>query len=171
MLVFVDDAVGTGQVESVKGPLSRRLSQLLKDRGVVTETVSYERLLQLMATEGAFERMPVAQVGQRLGAGTVLYVSVDRFALEQYAGQLWQGRLETTVRVVDVQEGRLWPKDQPRGYPVGQVEIPASEAPGADYESTLARRLADMMAERSRTGDDDLGRMSPPGRGGGYPKR
>ncbi len=148
MLVFVDDTLNTAEVELVKGPLARRLGELLKDRGVVDETIPYERILQLMAAESTFEQMPIAQAGKRLGARTVLYVSVDRFIVQEYATPLWQGEMETTVRVVDVEEGRLWPKDQLQGYRVGKVEIPACEETGVGYESTLTRQLADMMAER-----------------------
>ena len=148
MLVFVDDALNTADVESVKGPLARRLGELLKDRGVVSETIPHQRVLQLMAAESTFEQMPIARVGKRLGARTVLYVCVDRFVVQEYASPLCQGAMQTTVRVVDVEEGRLWPKDQLEGHRVGEVEIPACEETGVGYENTLTRQLADMMAER-----------------------
>ena len=50
--------------------------------------------------------------------------------------------------MVDVDKGRLWPKDRPSGYPVEPVKTPTQDNLSTTYGSELASQLATMMADK-----------------------
>jgi hypothetical protein len=117
--------------------------------GVAGKTVSYARLGDLIATTPEFHTLAVSEVGQKLGADIVLYVQIDEFGLKDpSAPQLWKGRLQVTVRMVDVLQGRLWPKDRPAGYALPVFETPLTPESSEDLASVLTKTLTTTMAER-----------------------
>jgi hypothetical protein len=149
MLVFVDDMQNPVTYEPIKGQLTEDLNASLVKNKVAARTVPYRNLLELAATTRDFNRTSVGAVGQKLGADLVLYVIVKDFSLkDDDANPLWQGRLATTVRIVDVVEGRLWPDDRPEGYPVRPVETPPEANSSAAYGEVLAKVLAAQTAQR-----------------------
>jgi len=149
ILVFVDDIRNPVSYEPLKAQLSRRLSDLLVEHEVARQTVAYEKLRDLALSTPDFNQWHIPTVGEKLQADLVLYVEIDRFTLREGAqGPLWQGRLETRVKIVDSRKGRIWPEDRPNGFPVK----PATTEPEAnfseDYGAVLASKLANEMAER-----------------------
>jgi len=149
MLVFVDDLINPVSYEPIKGELTAQLNSVLEANKVSGRTVRYEDLLSLMASTPGFNRLSVSEVGQKLGADIVLYVKIDRFSLkENEATPLWQGTLATTVRMVEVQKGRLWPDDRPEGYPVRPAETTPQTHPSPTYGEVLSKILAIQMADR-----------------------
>lgn len=149
VLVFVDDYFRVVTYDPVKEHLARQLSRQLQDNKVAKKTVGYERILALAEADNHFDDLSVSEVGDKLGADLVLYVLIDRFSLrDSDASQLWRGRLQATVRLVDVRSGRLWPQDRVEGYPVPAVETPLSDNSLPNYEAQLAQTLANQMAER-----------------------
>lgn len=148
-LVFVDDIVNPVSYEPVKTELAERLNRILEDHDVAAHTVSYDDVLALMASTPDFNRLAVSEVGRKLGADIVLYVKIDKFSLKDSdVSPLWQGKLATTIRLVDVEMGRLWPDDRPEGYPVRPVELPPQTHPSPNYGQVLAKALAARMADR-----------------------
>jgi len=148
MLVFVDDMINPVSYEPVKAELAAGISSRLKAANVAAETVSYSELLTLVAATPNFNRLAVSEVGQKLGADIVLYVKIDNFSLkDSEASPLWQGKLAGTVRLVDVEMGRLWPDDRPEGYPVRPVEVPSETNPSPTYGEVLSKKLADKLAD------------------------
>ena len=149
ILVFVDDLRNPVSYEPVKGELTDRLNDQLTAHRIAGQTVTYEDLLRLIAATPNFNELAVGEVGQRLGADIVLYVEIDEFSLRDAEDNpLWQGRLSTKVRMVDVLGGRLWPEDRPDGYPLEPVETPATSHLSASYGEQLSRDLAALMADR-----------------------
>lgn len=151
VLVFVDDMLNPVSVPLVKIELSRQLGKQLVAHEVAAETVSYDRLADLVAATPNFNRLTVGEVGQKVGADIVVYVQMDEFTLkDEGVEELWRGRLQTTVRVVDVVKGRLWPRDRPEGYPVPAVTTPTqadSEIRAEELTRTLAAQMADRIAK------------------------
>ena len=149
ILVFVDDLWGPVGYEQIKGKLTERLNEQLMEHGVAQRTVPYRLILRLKAATPEFDGLAVSQVGQRLGADLVLYVHIDRFSLkDNEVSPLWHGRMEVTVRMVDVETGRLWPKDRQAGYAVKPIENPTESHPSSTYEIDLAESLAKQTADR-----------------------
>lgn len=149
ILVFVDDLLNPVSYEPVKAELTQQLNRHLQENKIAGQTVSYQDMLVLIAATPEFNRLAVSEVGQRLGADIVLYVRIDRFSLkDNEAVPLWQGRLHATVRMVDVELGRLWPDDRPDGYPLRPVSPPAETNPSSRYGEVLSKRLARQMADR-----------------------
>lgn len=149
ILVFVDDIIHEVVYEPVKMELTVQLNKQLVEHKVAGRTVKYDRLLDLIAAAPKFNRLSVSEVGQKLGADIVLYVQVDKFSLkDSNVSPLWHGQLQTTVRIVEVGKGRLWPKDRPAGHTVEPLDIPTSDETSRGYGSKLARIMARQMAHR-----------------------
>jgi hypothetical protein len=67
-----------------------------------------------------FRQMPITLIGQEVGAGQVLYVSIVNADTEAAGvGDMMRGSATAMVRVVDVHSGAtLWPDAASDGYPV-----------------------------------------------------
>ncbi len=149
VLVFADDPAGALQDVSIKAELTKRLNEQIGANKIADETVPYQKLLDVLTSTPQFGLLSVSEIGKLCGADVVLYVQIDRFQLkDDRASPLWQGKFETTVKVVDVEAGRLWPKDRPDGYPIDLVETPISAESAHSYRLKLTRQLADLMADR-----------------------
>jgi hypothetical protein len=149
VLVFVDDYLREVRYEPVKALLADQVNQRLTKQELVASTIPYQKVADLSAARTTFNELAVSQVGGELGADIVIYVHIDAFSTKDLEDSpLWHGHFQTTVRVVDVRAGRLWPTDRPEGYAVDPLETPATDSSAANYESQLAAELADAMAER-----------------------
>jgi hypothetical protein len=152
MLVFVDDMFHPVDYEPVKIQLTEMLNEQLIAHKVAAKTIPYSRIGELMATPEV-NKLAVSEIGTRLGADMVLYVQIDEFVLRDAAAasELWKGRLGTTVRLVDVTKGRLWPTDSPAGHVVPKAETQtisdSSQARGEQISKDLAAETADKIAK------------------------
>ncbi len=148
VLVFVDDVLNPLEYQPVKMELTERLNAHLIQKKLVADIVPYEMIVQWTSRTTDLDRLSVSEVGQALGAELVLYVHLDKFRVkEDERSPLWHGQMATTVRVVDVYAGRLWPQDRPEGYAVPQVETPTADNPSASYGAEVTRQLTEAMAE------------------------
>lgn len=148
VLVFADDLLNPVPYQPVKLELTERLNALLAQKKLVADTVPYEEIVMWASRTEDLEQLSVAEVGRALGADVVLYVHIDRLRLKEDASSsLWRGEMATTVRVVDVRAGRLWPLDRPEGYVVPAVDTGAVDDPSPVYGAEVARQLAEAMAE------------------------
>jgi len=149
VLVFVDDPYYRVNYEPVKAELTKRLNSQLTTHKIAAKTIPYRRLLGLIDATPDFNRLRVSQVGKKLGADVVLYVQVDRFSLKDHENStLWHGRFKTTIRFVDNEANRLWPKDMHEGFPVPEVTRPQVDNASPTYGGGLARIMAEKMADR-----------------------
>lgn len=153
ILVFVDDMLHPVDYEPVKIELAEMLNKQLIDHKVAAKTIPYSRLGEFIAATPSFNSLAVGEVGRKLGADMVLYVQIDEFGLRDAAAaaELWKGRLGTTVRLVDVTKGRLWPTDSPTGHMVPKAETQtvsdSSQARGEQISKELAAETADKIAK------------------------
>lgn len=149
VLVFVDDVLNPLQYQPIKAELTERLNDKLVQKKIAAATVPYEDMMQWAGTAGDFSHASVAEAGQALGADWVLYVHIDKFSVrDDETNPLWHGQMATTVRLVDVRAGRLWPLDRPDGYTVPRVETPVVDDSSASYGGEVASQLAREMADR-----------------------
>jgi hypothetical protein len=152
ILVLVDDMLNPVDYEPVKIQLTEMLNKQLVDNKVASKTVPYARLGEFVAATPGYNSLAVSEVGQKLGADMVLYVQIDDFGLRDAAAasELWKGRLATTVRLVDVVKGRLWPTDSPTGRVIPRAETKtvadSSQARGEQISKELAAEIADKIA-------------------------
>jgi len=153
LLVFVESPGVEG--EMLCRDLTDLLNRQLRAKGLVRRTIPYAELMAMRLSRRDFGSLGIVAVGRALRADQVLYVHVDRFSLKDNpADVLWRGRLEVTVRVVrtagEGQAGgvRLWPKDRPKGYPVGPVVRDPTVETSAGYRGRLRRALATDAADQ-----------------------
>lgn len=146
VLVFVDDFRRPVGHPPIKEKLTDQINKLLVEHKVAAETMLYDKLDDLAHSERDFNRMPIPNVGRRLGADLVVYVEIRKFSLkENEQSPLWQGQMDVNVKVVDSAAGLLWPpKDQPGGYPVTYADSKPSE----DLSPTYGQVVCDRMAEK-----------------------
>ena len=99
----------------------------------------------------AYRKMPLDAIGQALGARQVIYVDLERFDVTQaLASEMFGGRAEARVRVVDDAGELLWPIDSAGGYPVSVKVEPQRVQPGVGdtaVRQELHARLADELAK------------------------
>ncbi|MCJ7543827.1 MAG: hypothetical protein MUP47_04555 [Phycisphaerae bacterium] len=149
VLVFVDDVLNPVQYQPIKVELAARLNAYLIQKKLAADTVPYETLVEWGSKTADTEHLSVAEVGQAMGADLVLYVHLDKFSLkDDQQSPLWHGQMGTTIRLVDVKAGRLWPMDRPEGYAMPQVETASVDDSSPTYGTEVARELAEAMAER-----------------------
>lgn len=149
-LVFVDDVAAPVEHEGVKRELTEQLNARLEQHKIASRTIDYGDMVKLVAATPQFQRMPVSEVGRKLGADVVVYVQIKRFELSEYAhSSTWNGLMEVSVRVVDVAEQkRLWPEDRPAGFPVDPVHMPQVDLDTRDQIARMSKMLAERTAER-----------------------
>jgi len=146
-LVFVDDLMNPVDYQPVKRELAENISRELKTKDVAVRTVDYEDLMDLTMRRDDFNSMGIPEIGRELNADLVLYVHLDEFQLrEDDVAPLWQGKMKCTVKVVDSREGRLWPDDRPKGFPLPLVETPQEVSQADSFGRQVAERLADKQA-------------------------
>ena len=148
ILVFIDDVMAEVNYQPIKSELTERINSKLMDHKIAAAVVPFDQIAKVMAQTKNFEGLAVSEVGEKLKADIVLYVHIDKFSLkDDNASPLWHGQLHTTVRVVDVKGGRLWPEDKPEGSPMPPADLPAMENPAAGYGGELTRQLAEKMSD------------------------
>jgi hypothetical protein len=149
MLVFVDLAdVDTAQ--PIRGALTEALNKELIENEVARSAVPYEDLLDLSAAMDGFGMASPVKIGRELSADYVVHVTINRFTVrEDDVGPLWEGHLDASVRMIDVEEGELaWPKGEARGWRVEPVKTPLADDPSPGYGPKLTADMADRMARR-----------------------
>ena len=143
VLVFVDDLRRPVSYEPIKEGLAERLSAELIKNKVAASTVPYEKLEDLAHATRDFNRMPIPNIGRKLGADVVVYVEIREFSLkENDQSPLWQGRMDVNVKVVNSQTGLLWPEGRPDGYPLSYADSKPSENLSESYGIVVAKNLA-----------------------------
>jgi hypothetical protein len=152
ILVFVDDALHPVDYEPVKIQLTEMLNKQFIDHKVASKTIPYTRLGEFISATPGFNSLAIGEVGQKLGADVVLYVQIDEFSLrDAAASELWKGRLATTVWLVDVVKGRIWPTDNSTGRPIDKAETQtvsdSSQSRGEQISKDLAAETADKIAK------------------------
>ncbi len=150
ILVLVDDMLSPVDYEPVKMHLTEMLNKQLMTNKVAVSTVPYTRIGELIAATPEFNALSVSEVGSKLDADIVLYVQIDEFGLRDPSAseELWKGRLQVTVRMTDVHDGRLWPKDKPAGHMVPAAKTRTVSDNSPTRAETISNALATETADR-----------------------
>ena len=153
VLVLVDDPKGMGREASIQLDLANALNDQLLDHKIAKDVIPQRKLLFEMARTSAFQQLSISEIGKRLKADIVLYVKIEQFALkDNRLSPIWHGELGTTVKVVSVADGRLWPKDRHPGYAMPDINSPResddeSKRMGEKITMRMAKEMADKIAK------------------------
>lgn len=143
MLVFAEAPLEDQFMRALLTDLTKRLNTTLLLSGTSPAVIEPESLHEAKQEEG-FSKLTISEVGEKLGSQVVMYIRVQDYDARQerpFGG--WTGKFETTVRVVDVTEGRLWPDTKGAGWPV-KVSIDYEDA---EKSVEMADRLSAEMAK------------------------
>ena len=153
VLVLVDDPKGLGREASIQLDLANALNDQLLKHKVAADIVPQRKLLFEMARIPSFHQLSISEIGRRLKADIVLHIKIEQFALkDNRLSPIWHGELGTTIKVVSVTEGRLWPKDRHYGYAMPEINSPresddGSKRMGEKITMRMAKEMADKIAK------------------------
>jgi hypothetical protein len=145
-------------VENYHNPASMRLESEAVTR-VLSEELTNHQVVPLIdpsewarlrqAKGAAYRKMPLDAIGQALGAAQVIYVDLEQFEVDRAAaGEMYEGRADAVVRVVDTADGSvLWPTDTAGGYPIS-VRLPPQRTNPALGDQPVRQQLHASLADR-----------------------
>lgn len=150
ILVLVEDRGNPINYDPVKLQLTDQINQQLLAHKIASNTIDYKKIGDLLTREPNANSLAVSEIGARLGADMVLYVHIDKFGLRDpdASEELWKGRLQTTIRLVDVQKGRLWPVDKPDGQIIPEAETQTVSDNSPERAELVSKELAVETAEK-----------------------
>jgi len=147
VLVLVDDLGKPVRYEQIKRLLTEKINKLLLDNKAADQVVSYQDVFRLTASRTDFNRLGIANIARKLGAGQAIYIYLDEFSLKDNPSiSLWHGKLGVSVRVVDIEGNTKWPIDRPSGHKPEAAETPQVDDPSPTYGTKIAAELADEMS-------------------------
>lgn len=149
VVVIVDDPNHLVNFSPVKFELARQLNKQFVEHEISQDVIPPEDVMRLITVTPNFKRLSNAEIGKKLGADVVVNIQIKRFRLKDADySQIWHGKLQTAVRVVDVKKGRLWPNDSIAGYQSKVIETPRMEGnPSPQFEVKMAKAMATDMAD------------------------
>lgn len=166
-VVFIDDRANVLPSRAARQRASRAAERKLLDKRAVgkADIVSSDAIMSLSAQERFGKPTGIAEVGKAVGASTIVYATVDSFALSP-DGQQFAPTAELRVKVLDAEtRRRLWPTGDNEWAPV-QVRQPnksglpptsTADRTKAEYELAewLGQTVAELFVEHE---DTDLAR-------------
>jgi len=110
-VVFIDDTRNVLPRTSLRTRIGDEVSTLVQQRGTVTQAVAPSEAVQVARRfDTQYKRLSIRQVGEEVGAETVIHVKVKLFALSP-DGETPRPVAEAEVKVIDVVAGnRLYPE-------------------------------------------------------------
>ena len=150
ILVFVENDPSLAFVsglEIVRADLAEQIEQQLVEHEVAGSTIPQARL-QNSLDDMPNKRAGIPEVGKKVGADLVLYVQIEKLVFQDTPNTtLWTGRMQVSIKVVDVQKGRVFPPVE-SVFPVKEVELPAVDDSSPTYGNVVAKALAIKMGDR-----------------------
>lgn len=123
ILVLVDDPKSLLIDTEVKRDLTEELNTHLTEQSQTEKTIPYRKLMYVKNAHPDFNQFSVAKIGKLAGADLVICVMVEAFSLgDDDTQQVIRGRFETTVKVISVEKGKLWPRDEIGGYKAKAID-------------------------------------------------
>lgn len=149
-VVFVDDTRNYLPRTALRTRIGDRISTLLLEQGVITEAISSADALQMARRyDTDSKRLSIGQIGEEVGAETLIYVKIDEFMLTP-DGATPRPAAGASVKVLDIAGStRLFPSQGDDG---AKVVAQLREQQPDNYRSSAGRRqMEDALA-------DELGR-------------
>ena len=127
-LIIVEDRNGLVRDTTILRQVNASIRDALEDEEIITTGfVPQAELTALQAELGTdYTRTALGTIGQRLGAGQVIYAEVTAYQLE-LGGGVFQPGMAMNVKVIDIDEGvRSFPPevDPETGIAMGQAVVP-----------------------------------------------
>ena len=145
-VVFVDDRTNLLSRTQLRAVIGDKVSTELMKQGLVTDTIATRDAIAIARKDETVDKpIPISEIGQRVGADTIIYVQIEDFALSAPGG-IARPSAQATVKVIDVSgRSRLYPApSELKGQPVATSMREVSEDL---YQSTAGRRqIEDILA-------------------------
>ena len=145
-VVFVDDRTNLLSRTQLRAVIGDKVSTVLMKQGLVTDTIATRDAIAIARKDETVDKpIPISEIGQRVGADTIIYVQIEDFALSAPGG-IARPSAQATVKVIDVSgRSRLYPApSELKGQPVATSMREVSEDL---YQSTAGRRqIEDILA-------------------------
>jgi hypothetical protein len=153
LLVVIDDRTIDESINCarLREELTEALNQEFLEHDVVGQAISHDSVQALYISHPQYRySLPFADMAQATGADVVLHVKLLQFRLqESEEGPIWNGRLETAVRLLDADGSVLWPRDRPvDGFTVERTTLANSMNSSGTYAIQLTRDLAEDQADK-----------------------
>lgn len=144
-VIFIDDTRNHLPRTALRSLMGDEIARLLLDKAVLTDVIDSSDAVQVARRyDSDQKRLSVAQVGEEVGAETVIYVKINIFALSP-DGVTPRPFAEAEVKVIDVgAQKRLFPADGDGGR---VVRIQTREDLEAYKTSAGRRGLEDNLAK------------------------
>lgn len=147
LLVLVDDPQSLVHWPQAREMLAEQTAREIVRNEGVDEVISNHTLLSARQADPDFDRRSAQTIGKRVGADTVLVLSVQDFvASDQPEDTSEAARMSVGVKVLDANETespsrvRLWP-EHGDGH-IETITIPATKVHGLKSERAIAQALA-----------------------------
>ena len=154
-VVFVDDMRSRMPKRSLRAILSRATErELIRNEALPAEQVIPGAVAYTVIQDESWgDRMSIVDIGRRVGADVIIYVTIDRFQLTRDGISAWPV-LSARVKVLDtVDNKRLWP-----GNTIGHMinveplilrmgDMPSGLSERAELEERLSDRFGVALAQ------------------------
>lgn len=145
-VVFIDDTRNMLPRTSLRTRIGDTTSTRLQQKEQITQAIAPSEAMQVARRfDSQTKRMSIRQIGEEVGAETIIHVKITLFALTP-DGETPRPVAEAEVKVIDVAAGtRLYPQG-----PDGMRKVMAQlrEQKPEDYRSSAGRRaLEDALAD------------------------
>lgn len=152
-VVFIDDRASKVPARTARTTIGKVAERALLDEKVVKEVISSEGLAAVVSRERFGQPMGIAEIGEAVGAKTVIYATIDEFTIST-DGTTFAPRAVLRVKVVDTEtKQRLWPREDPGWYamtvqvPERQGLAPRTAAEIQEAQQLLATRVGTALAK------------------------
>lgn len=155
-VIFVDDLKSRVPKRSLRTEIATSAEQTLLEEKILPQQqlIATGAIMRVAADDAFGTPMSVAQMGERVGADVVIYVSMEEWTLTQDRGTLTP-KVVALVKIIDVEsKERIWPKIgsghrltvEPRDQ-TNAGEVPKDLASRTAAEQALAKRCGKALAE------------------------
>ncbi len=151
-LIFIDDRGSVLPDRAVRREIAAVAQQRLLDEGALIDVISFDSALAATGGDSFSRPMSIVEIGEAVGAETVVYVTMDRFALTS-DGITYEPTAAARVKVVDVaRQERTFPTGMQEFYPIGvtlnkrQGSAPTTSGQRRAAQRDLATQLGTILA-------------------------
>ena len=142
VLVFVDAPPAIELPPTYAATLANAIDDHLFKNKATTHLVTQDRL-SAMRSDPTFGKLGVADIAKATNADIVIYIDFVVFDTGVSGGAVSQGNAQALVKVIDKDGKRLWPTNQPAGYPV-EAHLDEELADQRDQAATQ-KELSDQL--------------------------
>jgi hypothetical protein len=144
----IDEAVNCARLQE---ELTEAINVELLANDVVGTAVSFDTIQNLYTSRPQFRyTLPFETMAEMVHADLVLHVRILAFRLkESEEGPIWNGRLETSVRLLSADDTILFPKDRPvDGIAIEKTTLSNNQSASGTYAIQLTHDLAVDQAKK-----------------------